>query len=305
MEHNTDLFGNPITQEKRSMSDYFGVPPFSILNTVEGDWQARKRKWNSLIGDQGQAREGVLGDSDGMLGKISNGTSILDACLVEVLLKWFTEEGYTTFDPFAGDTVFGFVSGYLKRPFEGIELRPEQAEFNQIQCDREELPCKYYNDSSEHMDKYIQDNSKDFVFSCPPYADLEVYSDLEEDLSTMSHEDFFAMYRQILQNTYKKLKNNRFAVVVTSEVRDKKTGEYIRLVPKTIDIMVDAGYIFYNDIILVNSVGTLPLRVGKQMNSGRKVGRRHQNVLVFYKGDTKQIKDNFGEIIPKNQHYNK
>lgn len=95
MEHNTDLFGNPITQEKRSMSDYFGVPPFSILNTVEGDWQARKRKWNSLIGDQGQAREGVLGDSDGMLGKISNGTSILDACLVEVLLKWFTEEGYT------------------------------------------------------------------------------------------------------------------------------------------------------------------------------------------------------------------
>ena len=39
------------------------------------------------------------------------------------------------------------------------------------------------------------------------------------------------------------------------------------------------------------------------MNSGRKIGRRHQNVLVFYKGNPKKIKENFNELIPKNKHY--
>jgi DNA modification methylase len=286
------------------MSDYFGVAPFSILNTVDGDWQKRKKRWNVLINDKGQAREGVLGGSESkkdVMNKMK-GSSILDAVLAELMIKWFTEENFKTFDPFAGDTVFGFVSAFLKRPFEGIELREEQASFNQLQCDINGLPAKYFCDSSENMDKYIENESKDFIFSCPPYADLEVYSDLEDDLSTMSHEDFFKMYSKILQNTYKKLKNDRFAVVVTSEVRNKK-GEYIQLVGKTISLMVEAGYMFYNDIILVNSVGTLPMRTGRHMNSGRKVGRRHQNVLVFYKGDPKKIKENFSELIPKNEHY--
>ena len=301
---NYDLFGNKITDPKRTMSDYFGVAPFSILNTVDGDWQKRKKRWNVLINDKGQAREGVLGGSESkkdVMNKMQ-GSSILDAVLAELMIKWFTEKNFKTFDPFAGDTVFGFVSAFLKRPFEGIELREEQASFNQLQCDINGLPAKYFCDSSENMDKYIENESKDFIFSCPPYADLEVYSDLEDDLSTMSHKDFFKMYSKILQNTYKKLKNDRFAVVVTSEVRNKK-GEYIQLVGKTIALMVEAGYMFYNDIILVNSVGTLPMRTGRHMNSGRKVGRRHQNVLVFYKGDPKKIKENFSELIPKNEHY--
>jgi len=305
-----DLFGNEITDPKRTMSDYFGVAPFSILNTVDGDWQKRKKRWNVLINDKGDMRSGALkakndkteSQVDLAIQNLNNGVSILDAVLAELMLKWFTEENFKTFDPFAGDTVFGFVSAFLKRPFEGIELRKEQADFNQLQCDLNKLDAKYICDSSENMNKYIENESKDFIFSCPPYADLEVYSDLEDDLSTMSHDEFFKMYSKILQNTYSKLKNDRFAVIVTSEVRNKK-GEYIQLVGKTIDLMVKAGYMFYNDIILVNSCGTLPLRTGKMMNSGRKVGRRHQNVLVFYKGNPKNIKENFTELIPKNKHY--
>lgn len=307
---NVDPWGQPILDEKRTMSDYFGVAPFSILNTVDKDWQQRKQRWNELIKDKGNTRGGALKKkykTDSAVNlkiqELNNGVSILDAVLAELMIKWFTEKGFTTFDPFAGDTVFGFISGYLKRPFEGIELRQEQADFNQMQCNREKLDCKYICDTSENMDKYIANESKDFIFSCPPYSDLEVYSDSPKDLSTMSHEDFFKVYKKILQNTYRKLKNDRFAVIVTSEVRDKKTGEYIQLVSKTTDIMVEAGYMFYNEMILVNSCGTLPLRTGNMMNVGRKVGRRHQNVLVFYKGDPKQIRNNFSEIIPKNEYY--
>lgn len=46
----------------------------------------------------------------------------------------------------------------------------------------------------------------------------------------------------------------------------------------------------------MNVLGSGPLRARKQMNSGRKVIRAHQNVLVFYKGDPKAIKNEFEPI---------
>ncbi len=307
-----DLFGEKVVDKARSMADFFIVPPFSLLDTTTLEWSNRKRRWNEKIGDIGQEREKALAGLESFRGFNDKkedwktlSVSILDAVLAEICIKWFTEEGFKSFDPFAGDTVFGFVSAYLKRPFTGIELRKEQADFNQAQCNREELPAKYICDDAANMDKHIPDNSMDFIFSCPPYADLEVYSDLDEDLSTMEYDDFFQQYKKILRNTYSKLKMNRFAVIVTSEVRHKKTGAYIMLVPYTVLAMMSAGYQYYNEIILLNNVGTLPLRVNRYMNSGRKVGRRHQNVLVFYKGDTKAIKKEFTEIVPPNINYEK
>lgn len=124
----TDLFGNEVVLAKRRMSDFFGVAPFSVLNSTDKDWLLRKRNWNDVIKDKGEARKNVLagGASKKDVMNKMNGASILDAVLAELMIKWFTEEGFQTFDPFAGDTVFGFVSGYLNRPFEGIELREEQ-----------------------------------------------------------------------------------------------------------------------------------------------------------------------------------
>ena len=277
-----------------SMAQNYGEPPFSILDTRKASWLEQKRAWRDIIGDQGETREDTLANG-GMLGDVNNGVSLLDPVLAEIIVHWFGVKSGLAFDPFAGDTVFGFVAGTKGMAFQGIELRKEQADLNQERCDLANLPCVYYNDTSENMDQYIENNSVDLVFSCPPYADLEVYSDDPKDLSNMSHDDFFMVYKRILQNTYSKLKNNRFAVIVMGEVRNKK-GLYIGTIPKTIQIMEEAGYKYYNEIILVNSAGTLPLRAGKAMQASRKVGKMHQNVLVFVKGDAKQAASDLGEI---------
>ena len=145
------------------------------------------------------------------------------------------------------------------------------------------------------MDDHIDDDSVDLVFSCPPYADLEQYSDDPSDLSNMSHEAFFEMYGRILGNTYKKLKDNRFAVIVMGEVRDKN-GAYIGTIPETIRIMESAGYAYYNEIIIVTPCGTLPLRAGKSMRATRKVGKTHQNVLVFLKGSSADAVGYLGDV---------
>lgn len=53
---------------------------------------------------------------------------------------------------------------------------------------------------------------------------------------------------------------------------------------------------YYNEMILVTAVGSLPIRVGRQFDSGRKVGKTHQNVLVFLKGDSKKAVKDLGKI---------
>ncbi len=288
--------------EVASLADEFGCPPFSVIDTRQGFWQARKKAWNVRIGDNGESREGTLFSSAKTANEFAQklkkvGTvSILDAALAETLCRWFGRPGFTAIDPFAGDSVFGFVACSLGLSFKGIELRKEQAELNQGRLDAAGLSGVYINDTSENIDAHIDDESADMVFSCPPYADLEVYSDDPRDLSNMPTAQFMELYGSILGSTYRKLKDNRFAVIVISEVR-AKGGEYIGLVPHTIDQMCAAGYKFWNEIILINSHGTLPLRAGGPMRASRKVGRTHQNVLVFCKGDPTDIEKD-GTVEP-------
>ena len=135
----------------------------------------------------------------------------------------------------------------------------------------------------------------DFVFSCPPYADLEVYSDDPADISTMDYPDFLAAYRDIIAKSCAKLKPDRFACFVVGDLRDKK-GNYRNFVGDTVEAFRAAGMELYNEAILVTAVGSLPIRVGRQFSVGRKLGKTHQNVLVFVKGDGKRAAEACGPV---------
>jgi len=75
----------------------------------------------------------------------------------------------------------------------------------------------------------------------------------------------------------------------------KNNGAYYRLPDAVKDIFTQNGMQLYNELILVEPLGTLPQRVGNYM-ANRKVGKCHQNVLVFYKGEVDKIQENFPEI---------
>ena len=83
------------------------------------------------------------------------------------------------------------------------------------------------------------------------------------------------------------LKPNRFACFVVGDARDAK-GHYYGFPWHTIEAFQDAGLALYNEAVLVTAVGSLPVRVGKQFESGRKLGKTHQNVLTFLKGDARK-----------------
>lgn len=271
------------------LSERFGVPPFSILDTRQGYWQDRKRKWRDIIGDNGESREETLfkaGDSESSQKMAEIGTvSILDPVMAEVMLRWFCPPGGHTFDTFAGDTVFGFVSGMLGRPFVGIELREEQAALNDQRCTDAGLPARYICDDGQNVLKHLPAESRDFFFSCPPYFDLEVYSDDPRDASNQGD---YEAFRQILDNAFsgaaRVLKPNRFACVVMSNVRNKK-GLYHDICGDIRAIMARNGLALYNEIILINAVGSASMRAGNYMKT-RKVARTHQNVMLFFKGES-------------------
>lgn len=226
------------------------------------------------------------------------GTSIFDPVLCEIAYRWFSPPGGLVLDPFAGGSVRGIVAARLGRQYIGIDLRAEQVEANRAQsatiCADGIAPVWHVGDSSD-IGAICQGVEADFVFSCPPYGDLEVYSDDPADLSTLSPVDFLTAYRLIIKESCALLKPNRFACFVVGDYRDKK-GNYCNLPGETIAAFHAAGLQLYNEAILVTAVGSLPIRVGRQFQGGRKLGKTHQNVLVFVKGDGKKATTDCGPV---------
>ena len=127
----------------------------------------------------------------------------------------------------------------------------------------------------------------DFIFSCPPYGDLERYSDDPKDISTMDYHAFIAAYRRIILRASKRLKENRFACFVVGDFRNKKSGCYRGFVNDTSVAFSSAGMGLYNEAILTTMLSAAPLRAGEPFRKSRKLCKAHQNVLVFVKGDPK------------------
>lgn len=273
-------------------------PPVSVFDTKQGYWQKRKRQWKEigLHGEQGR-NAGLLGNGLKALaeknGMSLTGTSVFDPVLCEVVYNWYGIPGGTVFDPFTGGSVRGVVAEMLGQRYIGIDLSERQIDANRINGDRLGVYPAWYCDDSANADQYIEDGTADLVFTCPPYYDLERYSDHPRDLSNMSYQDFMSAYREIISISCRKLKENRFAVFVVGDIRDKQ-GAYRGFVSDTKRLFMESGLVLYNDAILLEQYGTAPMRAGKQFEAGRKIVKVHQNVLVFYKGDMKAIKSTFG-----------
>lgn len=293
---NKDLFGNEIIEDVL-LRDKFIEPPFSVLDTKTGNWQNRKRAWKRIgikseVGrkddmtykgavksfDYYRQKEGKVKESK------EQGTSIFDPALCEILYHWFCPENGEILDPFAGGSVRGIVANYLGYKYTGIDIRQEQIDSNREQgldiLDVNNQPNWYVGDSNEVLNGFNKEF--DFVFSCPPYADLEVYSDLKGDISNMPYEKFIKAYEEIIAKSCNLLKRGGYVCFVVGEVRNKQ-GNYIGFVPDTIKAFEKAGVNYYNEGILLNPVASASMRADKQFSAGKKLVKIHQNVLVFKK----------------------
>ena len=326
--------------EHASLEERFIIPPFSVIDTRMGYWQKRKKAWvaSGLKSELGRSdnllkvspQTSFAGFYDVKNDMIKNGlkptaqevveegkrrgytffskTSIFDPVLCEIMYTWFNVKGGTILDPFAGGSVRGIVASKLGYRYYGNDLREEQIKANvqnatEMGCMDSNFPPTWTCGDSAKIDDILSSNkikeNFDMIFSCPPYADLEVYSDRKEDISNMDYPQFLEAYRSIIRKSCDKLKDNRFAAFVVGEVRDSK-GFYRNFVADTIQAFLDCGLKFYNKIILLNVIGMSAMRAPGMFNVSRKVCKVHQDILVFFKGDPKTVRDDFGDVVPNN-----
>lgn len=270
----------------------FGVPPFSVFDCRQGYWQDRKRAWLALVGDTSATKEGTLAKGY-ILQFINNGSSGFDPVLAEIIYTWFCPSGGRVLDPFGGEQTKGYVAGYLGHPYSAVEFREEQVEFNRRVCLGFQ-GVEYTTGDSNDISRLIKGRGFDLVFTSPPYYDLEVYS--AEDMSALgTYEEFMRQYENIFQQCVAMLADNRFLVVKVWDIRAKDTGAYRNFVGENIAMFQRLGLHFYNEIILVNPIGTAAIRATKTFRT-RKVVKTHQNVLIFYKGNPTEIRNHFPEV---------
>tara|TARA_B110000914_G_C15471812_1_gene451030 strand:- start:72 stop:1412 length:1341 start_codon:yes stop_codon:yes gene_type:complete len=270
------------------------ITPFSVLDTRTKEWKKRKEHWITTYGIQSElGREDI--ESKSQFWESTSNVSIFDPVLCELMYDWFVPKGGKILDPFAGGSVRGIVAEEMGYHYDGIELSQNQIHANQKQSNK---PNWILGDSDKKL--FLLEQEYDFVWTCPPYYDLEVYSDDKDDLSNMSEGSFDDKLDKIIYKSTTKLKSNRFFGIVVSEVRNPSTtgnysiGNYRKLVSKTIGMCERHGLKFYNDIVLFNSQHQAS-RVGKTyFDRNRKIPSVHQNILIFVKGNpdiaTEEIK---------------
>lgn len=217
------------------------------------------------------------------------GVSVFDPALAELVYRWFCPAGGSVLDPFAGGATRGVVASRLGLKYTGIELRRAQVRSNRRQgraLAHPPAPRWVLGDAREV--RRLAPGRYDLLFTCPPYADLEVYSDDPRDLSRMAYPSFLAALRFVIAESAALLRPNRFAAIVIGDVRDRR-GAVRGLAGETVLAARAAGLELHNDAIYLPPAGSLPLRVAAGFMRGRKLGRAHQHVLIFAKGDPSPV----------------
>lgn len=298
-----------------SLANRFTYPPFTLLDARGGWWQSRKREWGDLglASGKGRTARTFAKDYEQGSGKsevqermtaIGGGTSIFDPVLAELAYRWFVPEGGWVLDPFAGGSVRGLVAATTGRQYVGIDLSEEQCKANRRQVAgfvRQGLFAQALAPQWKQGDSLIElrqvagadygrragGEGFDFVFSCPPYFDVEQYSKDPHDLSNMTWPGFLQAYNRIIEAAVARLAPDRFAGWVITEIRDKQ-GKYRNFVGETIVAFEEAGAAYYNHAVIVSPAGTLQLRTARAFVASRKLGKTHQDLLIFCKGDPKR-----------------
>lgn len=300
--------GGAWAMEQRKMNESRKAKAFSTKG-VRGQGSMIDQQFDTRATKTAEwAREKIAaGDIEGGMAANLSGTSIFDPVLTELCYRWFCPPGGVILDPFAGGSVRGIVAAKLGRDYVGLDLSARQIAANEAQArailDGDEPAPVWIPGDSLDIDKLARPwlfetgkaSGADFLFSCPPYGDLEVYSEDPRDLSSMGWDEFRDTYREIIARSVDLLAMDRFAAFVVGDFRDKD-GFYRGFPWETVRAFQEAGLKLYNEAVLVTAAGSLPLRTRKQFEVSRKLGKTHQNLLVFCKGDPRKAAAAVGPV---------
>lgn len=269
-----DLFGNKI--DKLSMKDRIGFLPLSIW---QPDW-IKVKKLKGIIGDTGQARELINDSVVTRLPGFDSGASIFNPHLAQMILAAYCPKAANIYDPFAGGGTRALIAASMGHKYYGVELR--SAEVERIREVGKSLDKKFHVRQGDSQIYEFDNGFFDFSFTCPPYYDLEVYSNDKLDLSNApSYEDFLNGIESTLEGVLSGLKKDGLSIWVVGNFRDKK-GNLRHFSGDLIQKAKDVGFVLHDEIIWWGASGSAAQRV-KLFAANRKSVRVHEYIVILRK----------------------
>lgn len=266
----------------------FDYLPVSIFNENKGEAMAVKKYWRKLYNVQSDLfdigrnakRPPLVWADKYCKGDFNHGMSIFSEPLCQFLISAFFEPGEgRVLDPFAGGPTRGLITEFNGYDYLGVDLSQRQIDYNNQIIDRaiqlgylRKRPQYVVGDSLEELDKIP--GEFDYLLTCPPYHDLEVYSDHDKDLSNMPVEIFAESYREIIKKAAK-LVNKRMIFVVGNT---SKCNLYI----ETVNACQESGFSLKSECIRMSPIGlkAIGLNILKRVKNVVKI---HEYCLVFEK----------------------
>ncbi len=240
----------------------------------------RVRDWRRLLGETGHTgtrTETMRADHD----SVYTGThSVFPAPLVEWVLLRYAPAGARILDAFAGGPPRAVVASIMGYEYVGFDIRQEQIDENKATLDELGLSGASYILG----DGCMLGNSAglfDIALTCPPYFNLEKYSDLPNDLSNLeSYATFDRAMRNCADAHVDHMQPGSFVCIVVGPFRDKKTGELIDFPAHTVENFQKAGFIYWQQIVLSKNFASAAKRSTNAWR-GHKLVPAHEFLLVF------------------------
>lgn len=241
--------------------------------------------------------------------------SLFDPYLCELIYRWFCPPRGAVLDPFAGAATRGAVAAALGLRYVGVDLSAEQVEANERWWgrlvggspggsprplptglglgDRPTGEARWVQGDARELDRLVEGRF-DLVFTCPPYHDLERYTDDPRDLSNCpTYEDFLSSLAAAFRAALSRLRDDRFVVVVVGDARrqggDGRRYELHPIVADTVKTLQSLGVLPWNHAVVATEAGYAALKMGVTFEASRKMPVTHSHVLVGWKGDPARV----------------
>lgn len=260
----------------KSMKNRLGFLPCSIWKPDKNITKLLK----SEINDTAQVRKTLNGNRSDRRNGVNNGKcSVFNPHLAQMVLSAYAPLNCKIYDAFGGGGTRGYIATKMGFDYTGVELREE--EYYRVKEQMKEWGINF-NFILGDSTTYVNGEKYDFAFTCPPYYDLELYSDLPNDLSNAkTYEDYLEMLKKVLFNIYTMLNKDCFAVFVVGNFRNRK-GELQHLNGDLIRLGKEVGFKLWDELIWEGASNVALTRCGK-FETNRKSVRMHEYIIILKK----------------------
>jgi len=208
--------------------------------------------------------------------------SVFNPLLGMNILKIYSNINDVVLDPFAGRDR-ALITNYMERHYIGYEISPKT--FTQL---NDKIKNWKYRNDSYNIDLYNSDGTKlekttecvDFIFSCPPYWNKEIYEDVSGQISSMKNINDWknAIYNCGL-NCKRLLKSGKYVAIVISDIRNK--SKFIPLHSHWIEEFENAGLVIKD--VIINKTNPMNYAGINGYLRNKIMWKTHEYVLIFKK----------------------